>query len=255
MSHKDMFAATVVARLDFDSFRVEAERLHATMPDDMRGDPESLGISLAMAAAQAAAKEAYDILSPNIDKIADGLGLAIVALRDASDKASGIAIELHHDGLPELIDQLVDASKPLTELANEAWNVVLRLQSDRIASVCGLGRKVVTGESDFSPASVRELSDIATQMAKDGQAHPIMIFLHGGGESLTISQLHDMAEAGTFPVSGYPHPGPLECERFVAWAKSRMEFASLQVSKARNTYGYPTSAAIARAVSDPQEVV
>jgi len=245
MKQEEVFAAAVTSGLDPTSFGPAARELLASTPVDLVHPTEALELCYAMAAARAAAIRAYDMLAPKMGKAMDGLGAAILALDSVADKLSAVAIDIHHDGLPPLIDELVEATKSLTEMANRDWKVVVDLQAERIASVCGLGRKIVTGEAEFSPASTRELADIVTQMAKDGEAHALMIFLHGGGEELTVAKVREMSEAGTFPVSGYPHPGPLECERFVAWARSRMKFAQGRIADARDKYGFPTSAALA----------
>lgn len=250
MKQEEVFAAAVTAGLEPTSFGPAARELLANTPADLIPPTEALELCYAMVAARASAIRSYAMLAPKLDAAMNGMGAAILALDSTADKLSAVAIDAHHSALPPLIDELVEAMKPLTEMANHQWKTVVDLQAERIASVCGLGRKVVTGEAEFSPASTRELADIVTQMAKDGEAHALMIFLHGGGEELTVAKVREMSEAGTFPVSGYPHPGPLECERFVAWARNRMKFAQGRIADARAKYGFPTSAALAALFED-----
>ncbi|MHC5791880.1 hypothetical protein ACYT6H_09830, partial [Streptococcus pyogenes] len=85
----------------------------------------------------------------------------------------------------------------------------------------------------------RELLDIAEQMVRDGEAHPLLVFLYGGGEELTVRQLVRLHDNGKFPVVGIRSPAELDCERYVSWAQSRAKVAMARLAEARDKHGYP----------------
>lgn len=238
----EAFARLVADSIDMSKVDELATKLQQSLPQAERESPQAAARCLVRAIAHTAANQAHDRLVEGIDGLGAALGRANVAMVRLSESLSGLAMQ--YGELSPQVDAVVEDLCAIQAITSPAWDRLATLVAETVAEATGLGRKVVTGQSQLTPTSVRELLDIAAQMTSDGEAHPMLVFLYGGGEDLSIQQMVRLHDDGKFSVVGLRSPGELECERYVAWARSRAKLAMERVDLAQATYGYPCKAAI-----------